>query len=612
MNSLIGAFNLAATVPPSAETSAPTSVLIRPGESHARDDGRLAIRTRATTAAMILLTSGSRTLLIVGGPRWASGNSAADSFLTLMNGLATRPAETLRDLRGPFILLFVDSAKGELVFATDRAATRSPCYALPPGRVLFGLTAQDVMQAGDERPAVRPQGIYDYLYFHVIPAPATLFEGVCRLQPGEYLQAGHGQARVASYWQPEYETPRRKRVFSEAKAEFRHLLHAAVQDQLGDGSTGSFLSGGTDSSTIAGVLSAVSGQPVDTYSIGFAVDGFDEIAYARIAANHFGARHHIYYMTPDDLLESVSQLAASYDQPFGNSSAVATHQCALQARADGIDKLLGGDGGDELFGGNTRYAKQQIFDAYRLVPDWMAHGLIEPGLLGVAATRRIPLVKKARSYVEQALVPMPARLQSYNLLSRIGVEQIFQERFLDSVAVDEPGQLEGSYYARSASTSLVNRMLHFDWKFTLADNDLPKVVGSCDLAGVRVGFPMLDERIVDFANALPADWKVRHLKLRHFFKAALADFLPPEIITKKKHGFGLPFGQWLTQHPPLQRLATGSLESIRDRGIVRPQFIDELMQPRMQEHATFYGELVWVLIMLELWFAAHRPDYRFA
>src|SRR5439155_9110691 len=126
---------------------------------------------------------------------------------------------------------------------------------------------------------------------------------------------------------------------------------------------------------------AATGDSANTYSIGFDEEGFDEIGYARIAASRFKTNHHEYYLTAEDVLRSVPKVAASYDQPFGNSSAIAAYHCAHLAASDGVVKLLGGDGGDELFGGNTRYAKQKVFDFYGSLPSWLTRGLAEPLLV---------------------------------------------------------------------------------------------------------------------------------------------------------------------------------------------------------------------------------------
>ena len=155
-----------------------------------------------------------------------------------------------------------------------------------------------------------------------------------------------------------------------------------------------------------------------------------------------------------------------------------------------------------------------------------------------------------------------------------------------------------------------NQMLAFDWRYTLAENDLPKVVGTTALAGVDVSFPLLDTRLLDFSLKLPTSYKLKGLKLRWFFKEALRGFLPDEILTKKKHGFGLPFGPWAVKDAALNALATESLRGIVARGIVRADFVDSLLTQRLKEHAGYYGEMVWILMMLEQWLRRHAPNYR--
>ena len=141
---------------------------------------------------------------------------------------------------------------------------------------------------------------------------------------------------------------------------------------------------------------------------------------------------------------------------------------------------------------------------------------------------------------------------------------------------------------------------------SLADNDLPKVTRTCDIAGVDVAFPLLHESVVDLSTTLPASFKVRGGQLRYFFKEALRDFLPEATIAKKKHGFGLPAGLWLRDHPGLRELGGDSLASLRRRHIFRNELLDDLMSTRLSEHAPYYGTLTWVLMMLEMWFRTHR------
>ena len=532
----------------------------------------------------------------------------------IVDAFRARGVGMLDDAHGTFALALIDRTRNEVLLAVDRIGIDPLCFAVDAGRLHFASDASTVAAAlrGDHAfdlatpGGLDAQGIFDYLYFHCIPGPATVYRGVTRLLAGHALHFVDGKATVAPYWSPRYEEHRRG-ALPALESTFRDTVKASVARAIdGAAKPGAFLSGGTDSSTIAGMLGAVTGSSAPTYSIGFDAQGFDEMEYARIAARHFKTDHHEYYITPADLVASIPRIAAAYDQPFGNSSVLPTYYCARMAEADGVDRMLGGDGGDELFGGNTRYAKQRVFDAFDRAPGFVKS--VMRTALAPSAWESVPVVKKAQSYVRQASVPMPDRMQTYNLLARIGIETIFEPAFIAGVDVDKPVRDMRAWYARSEAASLVNRMLAFDLKYTLTDNDLPKVVTACQVAGVQVAFPFLDDAVFAFAENLDPELKLKGLKLRWFFKHALRDFLPNEIITKTKHGFGLPFGIWLGQDKALNELSFASLESLKQRGIVRAVFIDQLRADLLKDHATYYGELVWVLMMLEQWLQAHAID----
>ena len=415
---------------------------------------------------------------------------------------------------------------------------------------------------------------------------------------------------MAPYWEPTFEEQRNP-SFDTLKSEFRQLLQDSVAAQLDGSKPACFLSGGTDSSTVAGMLALASGKVAASYSIGFDAQGYDEMEYARLAAKHFKTEHHEYYVTPDDLVRSIRDVAASFDQPFGNSSALPSYYCARMALNDGTTKILAGDGGDELFGGNSRYAKQKVFGWYGHVPGLIRKGLMEP-LLGTHTAGAFSLTRKARSYVEQARVPMPDRLQMYNLITRLGVAEVLTPQLLAQIDTSAPLQLQRQVWRGAQNCSHLNKELAYDWRFTLAESDLPKVLGATSLAGLNVGFPMLDDRLLAFSLKLPTDYKLKNQKLRWFFKEALKGFLPDEILTKKKQGFGLPFGVWANTHSALKALATDSLHSLADRGVVRGDFVQTLLNQHLPEHPGYYGEMVWILMMLEQWLAAKAPRFRMA
>ncbi len=544
--------------------------------------------------------SNKNSSVIAGNPNFPSGDisvlAASQGNLAAWQELIARggPSAVSR-VSGDFSVGYID-ANGRGFLAVDRFAIRSLCYRVDGGRLRFAARADDLADASTE---VDPQAIFDYLYFHVIPSPRTIFKGIYRLPPGNSAVFENGVLTIQPYWVPSFSENDRP-SFNELRTEFRQLLREAVAGQLDGGKPGCFLSGGTDSSTVAGMIGEASDRRASTYSIGFEAEGYDEMEYARIAARHFKTDHHEYYVTPEDLVRSIPSVAQYYDQPFGNSSALPAYYCAKMAREDGVTRILAGDGGDELFGGNTRYAKQKVFNIYDSVPAGLRNGLLEPILLK-SPLGSMPLARKAASYIRQAKVPLPDRTQTYNLLYRLGINDVFDKDFLGAVDLGEPIRQQQSVWKELQTDSLTNQELAFDWRYTLAECDLPKVVGTTQLAGIDVGFPMLDYRLLDFSMRLPVSYKLKGLKLRWFFKEALRGFLPDEILTKKKQGFGLPFGVWTAKNEALKTLAENSVRGLVDRKILRPDFVDALFSRYLYEHPGYYGEMIWISMMLEQW-----------
>lgn len=514
--------------------------------------------------------------------------------------LCDSPEKFLEQISGRFALFWVDLARRQVGLASDRFNTNGFCYSREGSRFSFADRANAVPALHRE---LDQQAVFNYLYFHVIPAPLTIFKNILRLEPGYRLLADGQGTNARPWWQARFEEPS-DADFQSSASTFRDLIKTAVERDINGAPVGAFLSGGTDSSTVVGMLSR-SGSPVTAYSIGFEAEGYDEMEFARIAAKHFGVTHKPYYITSDDLVANIPSVAASYDQPFGNSSVLPAYMCAKLAHDDGLTKMFAGDGGDELFGGNSRYAKQRIFGYYDKVPGLLKYALLEPALMHTPLGK-LPVMRKAASYIEQARTPLPDRTAKYNLLDRLGVDTIFPSTFLASIDQGAPLQLQQRVWGEVNAEALVNKMLGFDWRFTLADNDLPKVIGATRLAGVDAIFPLLDDDLLDFSLKLPPEYKLKGVQLRWFFKEALRDFLPQEIITKKKQGFGLPFGHWVLKHQGLLQLARESLAVLTDKGILRKDFVDELFKNHLPAFPGYYGEMVWISMMLGQWLLAYQ------
>lgn len=509
-----------------------------------------------------------------------------------------RHAEKLPTMmQGSFAFAVIEPAKHKTSLVLDRAGIERLSYAFQAGQFVFGSSVQSVAAHPAIGRDIDPQAIYDFLYFHTIPAPRSLYRRVHKLLPAQVVTLSEGKLARAFYWQADY-TPVRP-DFDQLKRTFRSTLEQAVRDADAP-DTAAFLSGGTDSSTLVGTLTAARGAPVDTFSIGFDAAGFDEMEYARCAAARYGSRTHEYYLKPADIVTAVPVIASQYDEPFGNNSAVPTYFCAKLARESGFAHMFAGDGGDEIFGGNARYAKQGRLEMYAHFPAMLRRGLIEPLVHAPGLSRYSPL-NKLKNYIAQAKVGLPLRMETYNFLKRTPLEQIFAGDFLEAISPGSPDEALTEVYARTASDHYINRMMHLDMKFTLADNDLRKVGTMTEAAGIEARYPLLDDRMIAFANTLPVDYKVRGQQLRWFFKKALADLLPEKIITKRKHGFGLPFGVWSNQYAALGDLVDSSLSDFKRRGWIQPAYLDHMLAMQRGQHASYYGVMIWVVMILEQW-----------
>jgi asparagine synthase (glutamine-hydrolysing) len=528
----------------------------------------------------------------------------AGTAAALVAGYRKTGTGVLQSLYGSFSLALVNYREETAFLAVDRLGIHSMTATVAGCCLVFGSSAQAVKTHPLVKTSVDPQAIFDYVYFHVVPAPNCIYKDFVRLLPGTYLLFSRGSLTTDTYWMMDY-THTSSASFISLKEELLHLLEQSVRRRADDKHPGAFLSGGTDSSTVAGMLGCVTGQPALTYSIGFDAKGYDEMEYARITARHFRTEHHEYYVTPTDVIDAIPAIAGAYGNPYGNSSAVPAYYCARRAKEDHVDVLLAGDGGDELFGGNARYARQWLFSLYDRVPRGLRESLVEPLIFAIPAGERLPGVHKLRSYIRQASLPMPERLESYNLLGHVGSEELFSSGFLCEVDQQHPTALLRQMYQEVRADDIVNRMMGLDLRITLADNDLPKVTRMCELAGVEARFPLLDDELVSFAARLPVTFKLKRTQLRFFFKQALRDFLPVATLSKRKHGFGLPFGIWLHSNRKLQEFAADNLGELAARGIIRKRFVDDLMRTLLPRHPQYYGTLAWVLMMLEQWFQRH-------
>lgn len=541
-------------------------------------------------------------VIIEGDPYWSDEQLkkiaiSSDSAEALAIGFLQYGRLVLDKIHGPFSFCILEPGRHYALLANDRLGIRPLAYYYQQGLLVFGSKLDHIIAHPGVKAVIDPQGIFNYLYAHNIPSPGSIYKDISKLQPGEFIEIDNEQQLNDFYWQPDYtESTFKKQALME---QLHRQLDRSIAACLPDKQTGVFLSGGLDSSTVTGFYQQFAAYKVDAFTMGFDAEGYDEMAYARLVAAHFKVKLHEYYVSPADVLNSIPLIAQTYDEPFGNASAVPSYYCAKFARERGMTRLLAGDGGDEIFAGNSRYAKQKLFDYYRYLPN-CAKAVIAP------MANNLAFLGKLQSYIEQATINMPDRLETYNFLHRSPLKEFFTEDFLKQIDSELPIANSRSTYNRANTDDLVKRMLHLDGKFTLADNDLRKVNRMCELAGIDVHYPMLQEDFVKFSAGIPSKWLMRGFELRSFYKESMKNYLPKQTLSKSKQGFGLPFGVWMAQDKELKQFSLDNLYSFSKRGIVNPVYIKNIIHLHEKGHSSYYGVMIWLLIMLEQWLITHE------
>ncbi|HEX5972001.1 MAG TPA: asparagine synthetase B family protein [Gemmatimonadaceae bacterium] len=515
----------------------------------------------------------------------------------------------LRFVGGRYRLAVVE--RHRVFLAVDRLGTL-PWYVSSPvrGGIVFASSLDELVAHPAAAGGLSAQAIAEYFHFQVLYGRRTPYRGVERLRPGECLLVDeHGITRE-EHGRLSYAAPRRcsRRQERELREELRRVLRDSVQREIADagGHIGAFLSGGLDSSTVVGLATEVLGRSVDTFTVRFDVPGYDESAYATIAARRFGARQHIHTVTPSDMAEDLERIAELFDEPFGNSSAAGSIHCAKLARQHGVHTMLAGDGGDELFGGGELFVLMQRFELFQRLPA-PARTAIERAL-AVPGVSALPWLHRASSYVRRAKIPMPARARSYEYLAPATWSEVFEPAFIEAIDADELASVVENAYVAPPDADSLQRHLRYALRTVSASDDLPKVLRTCAAHGVEARFPLLGDDVMSFVASVPSNVLVKHLHERAFYREALRDFLPSAILSKRKHCFSHPLAAWMTGPTPLRYAIVEALRSFANRGIVRRDLLSRLIAEPTLLRRPELTALVWYMAVLERWLSVRKLE----
>jgi len=504
--------------------------------------------------------------------------------------------ECVQRLRGMFAFAILDERARRLVLARDRAGIKPLVYAWDGRRLLFASEIKAILEDPSVRRDLDLDALGEYLTFHYVPAPRTIFTAVRKLPPAStlVLSLDGGEPVVSRYWSlrfvPDVRVTEREWV-ERLRAE---LTDAVRCHMISDVPIGAFLSGGMDSSTVVALMAQASGAPIRTFSIGFDEADFDELRFARQVATRYGTDHYELVVKPN-ALEVLPKLAWHFDEPFADSSAIPTYYVSKITR-EHVTVALSGDGGDENFAGYRRYAR--------------ALALHERFDRGAGRLTR-PLLKLASELLPvgapgQALAGMlgAGPLERYFRLVTYQRRETLRRLLSDDVAARVGSASSPALFARLASegdtADYVSTLQHIDLATYLPGDILAKVDAMSMAVSLESRVPLLDHRLMEFLATVPSTFKLRNGSGKYLLQRAMAQDLPGEILTRRKMGFGVPLGAWFRRE--LRDMARDVLlgSQARERGLFRPSEVESLLAIHDSGRRDCSARL-WSLICFELW-----------
>ena len=506
-------------------------------------------------------------------------------------------ADCVKKLRGMFAIALYDERQGTLLLARDRLGKKPLHYAVHEDRIFFGSEIKTILAVAPELAEIDHEGLLQYFYFGYIPDPCTAFRAIRKLPAGHLMEFRNGKIKIRQYWNlPEYGT---HPPISEPECleELERRLQEAVRIRLiSDVPLGALLSGGVDSSIIVALMARESTKPVQTFSIGFREEKFNEAEYARQVAERFGTDHHELVLDPD-LEDTLTYLSGMLEEPFGDSSMLPTYYVCRMARQQ-VTVALSGDGGDELFAGYDRYLTAMGRPKFDPLQSWLGpiyreriHGLIPAGTYGKNLAWNASLNGRDR-YLD-ALSFFPALHRERDL---------FTQEFLENAkTLPDPLSQWQRLYDDAPAKDHLSRLLYLDTKTYLNGDILAKVDRMSMATSLEVRVPMLDHEFVEWVTSLPVEWKFRAGARKQILKK-LAERVgvPSDVVHRRKQGFQLPLVEWMRGQDK-ERYWNILLEPrTLQRGYFKPVAVQSLIEEHVRGRRNRSG-MLWRMLVLELW-----------
>ena len=507
----------------------------------------------------------------------------------LINLFLKHGLDFINKLNGMFAMAIYDARNNSLHLIRDRMGKKPLWFSKISDTTLYFASEVKALMLAHTNLTLRTDMIAEVMQYGYINSPQSAFNEISQLPPASVLSWRSGKVTISTYWVPDFDT-KVKISYNDALETTKHLIEKAVERRLiSERPLGSFLSGGYDSTIVTAYMAKLMREKVQTYSVGFDSLEYNEAHHAKQVANFIGTNHHEVILNPDPTL-IVEKLSNVIDQPFADSSIIPTYLLAKFAR-ENLIVALGGDGGDEVFGGYDRYLATPILQSLNSVLHLADKGVKLIGKQPLISARKL-------SRLESQLTSKSSLAERYSsILSLAQPQDLSALLNPDFFTKKATSKFTDQFIAGNISS--FDQMVRADLSTYLPGDLLVKADIATMANSLELRSPMLDVNVVEWGLSLPRKYKIKGLESKHILKDVARSLVPASLIDRPKMGFGIPRAQWLRTGLKDMLIDTLTDSTAKQRDWFNQSEVKSLIESHMAGQNK--DHLLWPILMLELW-----------
>lgn len=513
----------------------------------------------------------------------------------VLHGYEEYGTDFFDQMEGMYAFCIYDLLSKEWIICRDRIGEKPLYYYQTKDFFLFASELKSLMKTGLVPKQINKEALSIYFQLTYIPAPYSILENVFKLPPASYIRIdANGNIKMERYWQLTLTEDDRYQDYEWCKKQLRDTFLQSVENRMiSDVPLGAFLSGGFDSTIVVGAMSQLSSSPINTFTIGFKEKQHDESALAELVAKKNGTNHRVLSLDWKEAVSNIDRILENMDEPFADSSLIATYTVSKMAK-EYVSVILTGDAGDELFAGYNKYLISYYSDRYNRIPKILRKGIIEPSAKLLPANSSI--ARKVNKVIGSASLDI---FEQRKYMMSLGFKPSEMKRLLQSGYVSEMPFIREQYEALNCEEQ--TRAQFVDLNTVLEGDMLTKVDRGSMLASLETRVPMLDRKMIELAFNMPARFKINNKDRKIILKDTFRDCIPDELFRAPKHGFSVPVGNWLEKDLKQNLMKYADKEFLENQGLFNSTYIHQVIDEHMNHKVDRFSEL-WAFYVFQKWY----------